>query len=476
MMSNIFCPKVPTRTSDENFRHVPWSKHVLEDKVKGLVEMHVQETVKFARVKDVNKIVNKCTHVLEQLGTKAVRYYIDKVIVAQIKSKARHLLDQSEEGAMRLSTQIMNDLPTLEVALECLGQTLDADPTFQQAPSTTHKIDELIRLLTKEFSTNGPNHRGLVFVQQIALVSPLAKELNDALAPLGIKCGDVAGTGSQSELERQKHLDMFRQGDLRLLVATAALETGIDVSECAFVVRFTRVTTTKAHIQGVGRARQQNSVIYYFDNDPVLERRKEASLVEAASNMSLNLSRQELQKAVSTNAHPYHSRHPYPTRACESEAALSDEGEVSFYNCKQIFNDYVSIALGRSVSTETVLYRYEEHDASLGSPHRLKAIRYPVPTGWIELTYNQHYRPWWGPDPPETIFVNDRLRHKSASEKEEMAFVYFVCVMMRTMGHLDKHNHPSALVRTDAKRNCPVDSDWASVAGFAIKNSVFQSY
>ena len=142
--------------------------------------------------------------------------------------------------------------------------------------------------MENEFSTNGASHRGLVFVQQVALVSPLAKILNDAMASEGIKCGAVAGTGSQTELERKKHLDMFRDGELRLLAATAALEEGIDVSECAFVVRFTCVTTTKAHIQGAGRARKENCRIFYFENDPLVERQKEASLVAAASNTNLN--------------------------------------------------------------------------------------------------------------------------------------------------------------------------------------------
>ena len=300
----------------------------------------------------------------------------------------------------------------------------------------------------------------------------MAKILNDALSSMGIKCGAVAGTGSQTEVERQKHLDMFRDGELRLLAATAALEEGIDVSECAFVVRFTCVTTTKAHIQGAGRARKENCRIFYFENDPALERQKEASLVAAASNVNLNLNQNELQDAVATNTHPSHPRHPFPFRS--SQASSSSEGEVSIYNCKQIFNTYVATVLRKSVSAEQELFQYE--DTPDGKPRRLAAIRYPSPTGWSQFTYENHYRPFWEHDPPETIFVSDRLKRKSASEKEEMAFVYFVCVMMRTMGHLDSRNRPSALAKTDAERKCPLDADWSNVKQVDIKNSVFQSY
>ncbi|KAL3906764.1 MAG: hypothetical protein SGILL_009142 [Bacillariaceae sp.] len=474
MLSNVFCPQVPARTSDDDFRSVAWSKHVMEDEVELVVKKKVEETVKSIGIKEVRKIVNNSVHVLLELGTKALQYYINKVIVAQIKSKASQLQEQTEERAKKYSNKMLLELPALEKALEHLEQSLDTDSTFNRAPSTSLKADELIQLVQRQFSEHGQKHRGLVFVERIALVSPLAKVLNDALQPLGVKCGAVAGTGSQTELERQKHLEMFRQGELHLLATTAALEEGIDVPECAFVVRYTCVTTTKAHIQGAGRARHKNAVIYYFENDPLLERNKEASLIAAASNISLNLSQVELKAAVTTISHSHHPRHPYPFR--RDDKSPPTQGELNVYNCKRIFNEYCSIALGKSVSPEKVLYRYETRVAPPGTTQRLAAIRYPGPTRWLCFTYDKDYRPWWGNDPPETIFVNDRLRNKSAAEKEEMSFVYFVCAMMRTCGHLDENNQPSAKVITDAKRNCPIDPDWSSFEDITVKNTVFQSY
>ena len=47
----------------------------------------------------------------------------------------------------------------------------------------------------------------------------------------------VSGQSSMTEKEREKNLGKFRSGDVRVLVSTAALEEGIDVPNCQFVVR-----------------------------------------------------------------------------------------------------------------------------------------------------------------------------------------------------------------------------------------------
>jgi endoribonuclease Dicer len=50
--------------------------------------------------------------------------------------------------------------------------------------------------------------------------------------------------------DRNQNLDSFRSGLSPILISTSALEEGIDVPDCSFVIRFDAFNTTKSHIQG----------------------------------------------------------------------------------------------------------------------------------------------------------------------------------------------------------------------------------
>ena len=71
-----------------------------------------------------------------------------------------------------------------------------------------------------------------------------------------------------TDTQREAALEAFGNGAAQVLVCTAAVEEGLDVSSCDVVVRFNTVRTTKAHIQGAGRARALQAKVHYFCNDP----------------------------------------------------------------------------------------------------------------------------------------------------------------------------------------------------------------
>lgn len=467
LQSTIFCPNVKAKLEDDRFIYVPWKRNKNADIHKQAIEKHVENAVnQTGRVKDVRKIINRCSHVFEQLGTGALFFYIDKVIVQQIIEKANSMKDYDDRSTL-YARRMLSGLDELKMELNVLAQTLGTDPLLKEAATRSSKVEELLKLLKQIFDTNGSEYRGIVFCEQVALVSTLTKELNDALGAIRIRCGAVAGTGSQSERDRQQQLDKFKNGNIRLLVATASLEEGIDVPECAFVVRFNFIATTKAHIQGAGRARHPNAVIYYFDNNPVGERRKEASMKTTAKNSTLSLSDQEIRTAAGAMSTQIDLRHPFPFPSLG--AAESNDGQVNVFNCKQIFNQYCSIMLGTSIQPKKVLYKYSNQP---GDRNILKSIRYPTPHGWHKLSA-EDFQIFWGGVDFDEVFSAERSKRKSASEKEEMAFVYLVAVELRKQGFLNRNNRPEKSLQFDTKRRCSLAADWSDA--IRVKDTVFQS-
>ena len=470
LLSTLICPDVPQKITDDRFKYVRWNKINDNGVCLQAIEDHVERvTNHVGNIKETSKVVRRCTHVYEELGSEALLFYIDKVIVDQIKAKASLLKDQGEYRTIRLSGSMMRGLPALKNELQKLRQELSADPMVNRAAKKSPKVISLINLLVELFGTRDTSFRGIVFVEQVALVSSLAKTLNDSLSSMQLRCGAVAGTGYQSETDRQTQLDLFKSGNIRILAATAALEEGIDVPECAFIVRYTSVATTKAHIQGAGRARHPNAVIYYFENNPRAERQKEAALTATAKDMSLSLTREELMGAVDAINLPLDQGHPYPFRG-RGTFITDGSGEVNVFNAKQIFNQYCSITLGSSVQPKKDLYQYS---SAPGEQKVLSKIRFPTPNGWHSLGYSD-YKSFWGRTNMDGIVIAERSKSKSQSEKEEMCFVYLVVVLLREQKYLGSRNRPDSAIKSDVKRTCPLSAHWSNA--IAIKNTVFQSY
>ena len=72
----------------------------------------------------------------------------------------------------------------------------------------------------------------------------------------------------------------------------------------------------------------------------------------------------------------------------------------------------------------------------------------------------------------QRVFQAERVTKKSASEMEEMAFVYFIVVELREKGHLDRNNRPDESIRFATRRNCDLSQPQA-LPGLNLKDSVF---
>ena len=171
-------------------------------------------------------------------------------------AKATQLADMDFEATQSLSQKLLAGVPSLRTSLNAMLHRLKEDPAMLILAEHSAKLDRLLDLVGANFKEHGNDgYRGIIFVEQVALVSALTKRINRRFNQEGIFCGAVAGTGSQTEDDRQAQLRALRSGQVRILVSTAALEEGIDVSSCEFVIRFSFIATTKAKIQGDGRAR-----------------------------------------------------------------------------------------------------------------------------------------------------------------------------------------------------------------------------
>lgn len=99
-----------------------------------------------------------------------------------------------------------------------LARKLQMDPTVIRAAPKSTKLVRLLELINELFtSNNNGSYRGIVFVERVALVSSLAKQMNDVLAPRDIRCGAVAGTGLQNQSDLQNQLESSKTVSCRFL-------------------------------------------------------------------------------------------------------------------------------------------------------------------------------------------------------------------------------------------------------------------
>lgn len=153
--------------------------------------------------------------------------------------------------------------------LGLLGQVQFSPLISAKEPSRlSPKVEQLICMLLEDYTAN---FSGLIFVKQRATVAALCHLLSVHPRTRDIfTCGTFIGSstnvarkvnlGELSDTKTQMNtLDDFRRGSKNLMIATNALEEGIDVSSCHLVICFSKPDNLKSFIQRRGRARKQQS-------------------------------------------------------------------------------------------------------------------------------------------------------------------------------------------------------------------------
>ena len=433
--------------------------------------------------------VATCMHVYEQLGMQGLQEFLVSCVIPQLREKLEKLkqyVAESEKAAERVAAlQKFFDQPGVEEKF-----VADAKAAVLRASALLHgssgggalgggssssaaapeggdieqsaKFKKLVEVLRddvlKKFLASGGEDRGIVFVSRVATTVPMKNMLLNSL-PQGVGAGAISGVGSMSDQMREVTLNNFRNGQLRILVASPSAEEGLDVPSCSFVIRYDEVTTTRAYIQGGGRARQNNARILFFANDPKIQQQNKRVLQQYASADLLKSSDADLLQARERNkqkSHQFKDVHPYRHRRCDENGAenIVVGGEINIFNAKVIAMEYCQKVMGQPVPMENLLDVETTviRNRPLMVKKKVSKIKLPSPKGWLECSaedVNAH----WGDVCPSEVAEEDRTQNWGKDDWEEARFFFVGCVRLAQEGCLDEMNQATkkAILRTGDK-------------------------
>ena len=168
--------------------------------------------------------------VLEVLGRDAFLWALRKGLLPQLEGQLESwaALASTREKAKSLKA----DLERLSAALDEAASSVEAllgdrlgEGSEDAVPHVSDKVAALVARLRRLFEERGEDgaFRGMVFVQEVALATPLAWLLKTRLASEVVV---VTGTSAMKEEVRNTAYRSFRGGLARVLVCTSCAEEG----------------------------------------------------------------------------------------------------------------------------------------------------------------------------------------------------------------------------------------------------------
>lgn len=446
--ATIFSPSVDERPV--KFERVSYHS-VISPAMKDIVESKIQQILQIAEnyevpLSETRNVIRRGIHVFQELGAFAFVYFLGECVAPQV-----HKMIESA-SAYRIGNRTRDTLP-LQCLMRETASSLTVDRHFLSLPTISNKAEQLLDL-TSQLHIKNDRVRMIIFCEQTVLAFPLAHLLRHYL---GYKSTVCTGIGAMTDSQRKQALQNFRLGHVSVLVCTAALEEGLDVSECDVVVRFSSFATTKSHIQGSGRARAWNAQVFYFDNDPNQELAGASHMNTIARAAHLTLSDEDLARAREhrgiTDIHPFRS---------------STGAEISIFNGLQLVYEYVAKTMGQSFRPEENILTFEgdkNRDYTEQGHKLLIRVSIPSPEGLLSIELNE-VNLWWDDIRLEDIVDPSRIKNWSSSDKELRRFMYVTAIRLSKQGLLDENNQPSAL---SLRRTRQVCEHWTTNPGVRIR-------
>jgi ERCC4-related helicase len=208
----------------------------------------------------LKRLCNRAKHLQKELGIWATNYYLVAAtdnLNSSPQSEGDIILNLDEHEKKYLSKVCAS------INRSNSRQALEPG----KFPDISAKVEHLIAILATE---HRPDFLGIIFVEQrataIALhqllsTHPKTKDLfrygtfmGASKNPNSKDFGDLVNPKEQDQV-----LSDFSSGNKNLIIATSALEEGIDISGCNNVICFNKPQNIKSFIQRRGRARKVNS-------------------------------------------------------------------------------------------------------------------------------------------------------------------------------------------------------------------------
>jgi len=356
---------------------------------------------------------NAATHILEELGPRGFELFYYNCFLAQAQEKISSSSDYTSTCRMEREMNAFYNLILSDYF------HIEMDKFREKHKNTTStKYKKLVELIQEQANRS----KGIIFVERVCLAFPLSILLKQDFPDVH-DIYPVTGGGAMCDSRRNTNLDQFRASyQMAILVATSAIEEGLDVPDCEWVIRYNAFHTTRSHIQGTGRARKDNARIYYLDNDPEKEKAYQAALNHVAKqdiepsyeDSEVIKNRFELSRML--------YNYPYSSNSnCRLDVA----------NVTAVVQEYIAKVLKSSVSNDKLATT--EYDPCIPGRKFWKSFKYPANNQWITVTKADVDAFWklidWGNIPD--------ICSLPTTKREQRMFLYFVAMQLIESNLLD---------------------------------------
>ncbi|XP_050398839.1 ATP-dependent RNA helicase DHX58 isoform X2 [Patella vulgata] len=188
-----------------------------------------------------------------------------------------------------------------------LKTKLRTDEQNDKNPNLKILQDNLMELRRE----NGPESLGIIFVQTratcYALRDWLRHSTNEEMRCLNAEAFTGIGAreddGGITQSEQNAIIGRFRDGKIKLIIATSVAEEGLDIPECNVVIRYNRIGNDITTVQTRGRSRKWGGVSLLLGSKEIVQREqtnvKRSKMMTEAIQQIQKLPQQDIDLRIS---------------------------------------------------------------------------------------------------------------------------------------------------------------------------------